>query len=185
MKKIPILCAMHCSDFTAESGLAWWAVQEAAKNVTLSRLRTPFGSPTDLFASLEEGLQQALAVSAQTQHADPFPAHQDAWLLLEFIDALERNIHSAAEGSVERSQLPQPVLAFFVANCKACQLPMSHSSATGLNISIDFEKSEALYQAVLSPSPCKISLYILDTPLQYAQLALRQCYPHDNRKCVD
>lgn len=107
---------MQCSDFTAESGLAWWAVQEAAKNVTLSRLRTPFGSPTEFFATLEKGLQQALTVSAETQHADPYPAYRDAWLLLEFIDALERNIHSAAEGSVERPQLPQAVLAFFVAN---------------------------------------------------------------------
>ena len=60
-----------------------------------------------------------MTTSTEAQHADPFPANRDAWLLMEFIGALERNIHSAAEGSVERPQLPQSVLAFFVANRKA------------------------------------------------------------------
>ena len=87
--------------------------------MTLSRLRAPFGSPTELFATLEKGLQQALTMSSEAQQTEPYPAYHGAWLLLEFVDALERNIQSAADGSVERPQLPQSVLAFYVANRKA------------------------------------------------------------------
>lgn len=119
-------------DFGATCITGWQVTQEVAKQLVSTRLRSPWGAPTALFAALEKGLHQALLASEHPDLAekgpekrdfkDPLYAHHRCWLLLEFIDALERNIHNAAEGAVERTQPPQPVLVFFVANQKASHL---------------------------------------------------------------
>lgn len=91
-----------------------------------SRLRTVFGTPSEFFASLEKALQQALTPSQapESQHGndDLFESHQRCWLLLEFVDALERNIHAAAHGSVERSLPGQSAMSFLTANHKVMLL---------------------------------------------------------------
>jgi PI-3-kinase-related kinase SMG-1 len=104
---------------------AWWAVQEAAKHLVLSRLRTHFGNPSQTFAGLERALQHSLGT-----RADSALEHQSAWLLLEFMDAIERSVHNAFEGSLQRHKLPQGVMAFFSANRKVPSSLLSHHRAT-------------------------------------------------------
>ena len=112
-----------CSAASSETATAWWVVQEAARQLVAARLRTPLGTPAELFAALERGLQQTLTASSDLHRAeggalDLYSSHQRAWLLLGFMAALERNVQSAAEGSVERTAQSQPVIAFFAANRK-------------------------------------------------------------------
>jgi len=103
---------------------AWWAVQEAAKHLVLSRLRTHFGNPSQTFAALEKALQHSLAPPRREPH--PLTTGVEgrlhkrchAWLLLEFMEAIERNVHNAFEGSLQRQKVPQGVMAFFSANRK-------------------------------------------------------------------
>ena len=108
----------------SESMAAWWAVQEAARHCVSARLRTHFGNPTQTFAALERALQHALTAptaDAGAPTADAgrtFPTYRSVWLLLEFMGALERNIHNAYEGGLERESLPAPVQAFFTTNRK-------------------------------------------------------------------
>lgn len=107
-----------CSATDSEAGVAWWVIQEAARQVVQSRLRTAFGTPTEFFATLEKALQHTLTASTEGSAADQFNNHQCAQLLLELVDALERNVHNATEGSVERPSPAQPVMAFFSGNRK-------------------------------------------------------------------
>jgi hypothetical protein len=59
--------------------------------------------------------------------AAPAPAHthppqvQAAWLVLEFLLALEQGISAAAEGALQRRDPPRAALAFFAANRRVCE----------------------------------------------------------------
>lgn len=86
--------------------------------MVLARLRTSFGNPTQTLALLERALQQALATPQRKDPSELYYSHRHAWLLLEFIDAVERNIHNAAEGAVDRQEPSPPVMAFFAGNRK-------------------------------------------------------------------
>lgn len=75
------------------------------------------------FATLEKSLQDALEATAPPQMgarpAGRILSLEAAWGLLEFMNALEKNIAAATEGSMARSE-PQDTAtqAFFRANQK-------------------------------------------------------------------
>lgn len=95
-----------------------------------ARLRTGFGTPSEFFAGLEKALQQCLANASGKQEESLHSGHAfqkvwGAWLLLELVDAVERNIFAAAHGSVDRPSPGQPVTTFFAGNRKVRQtLPL-------------------------------------------------------------
>lgn len=94
----------------------WLAVQEAAKQVVSLRLRTHFGNPTQTFAALESALHHA--ASAPLGSGSLFAAYRSARLFLEFMEALERGIFAACEGSVDREEPSASLMSFFTANRK-------------------------------------------------------------------
>lgn len=97
--------------------MAWWALQEAARHLVLLRLRSAWGGPAQTLAGLEAGIRHWLRPESQ-QH--PEAPRQ----LLDFLGALERNIHSAAQGSIDRTDPQQAALEFFVSNRKASHLAL-------------------------------------------------------------
>ena len=163
-----ISVAWMSRDFGSESMAAWWAVQEAARHCVSARLRTHFGNPTQTFAALERALQHALTAptaDAGAPTADAgrlpghmFPAYQSAWLLLEFMGALERNVHNAYEGSLERESLPAPVLAFFTANRKVCTASEHfHGRSWGAHPACSLPSCCCVhFLAVSMPEPCAV-----------------------------
>lgn len=162
---------------TSVSSLAWLLVQEAAKQLVVSRLRTHFGGPTQTFGMLDKLLQgvharlisearekanpagvattpstagtkpgASLSPSATATHstkpgAAPAAAaetaadvmcavgvgsssgvagsdHHTAWLMLEFLSALERGIYLGCDGITRKEAMPQASLAFYETNRK-------------------------------------------------------------------
>lgn len=106
----------------------WWSIHEAARHCISLRLRTHLGGPTQTFAALERMLLDIpnvlLLDTEQTEgnyigsssfHLLPMQ------LLLEFVEALKKNVYNAYEGS---SVLPCPTRQssmFFRANKKVCE----------------------------------------------------------------
>ncbi|KAF3786353.1 Serine/threonine-protein kinase [Nymphaea thermarum] len=107
---------------------AWLSIHEAARYCILVRLRTHLGGPTQTFAALERMLMDV----AQVLHVDS--EHQDGSLniasnthllpmrlLLDFVEALKKNVYNAYDGSsVLPPSTPQSSL-FFRANKKVCE----------------------------------------------------------------
>ena len=163
-----IFAAWTFRHFGSESMAAWWAVQEAARHCVSARLRTHFGNPTQTFAALERALQHALTAptadaSAPTADAGRspgrmFPAYRSVWLLLEFMGALERNVHNAYEGGLERESLPAPVLAFFTANRKVSTASEHlYGHDWGVHPGCSLPSCLWLYfEAVSMPEPCAV-----------------------------
>lgn len=163
---------------TSVSSLAWLLVQEAAKQLVVSRLRTHFGGPTQTFGMLDKLLQgvHARLISEAREKSNPTgvttpstagskpgassspvgtssatttastkpgtaPAaasetaadvacavggsnsvagsdHHTAWLMLEFLSALERGIYLGCDGITRKEAMPQASLAFYETNRK-------------------------------------------------------------------
>ncbi|KAL3689850.1 hypothetical protein R1sor_016159 [Riccia sorocarpa] len=107
----------------------WWAIQIGARHFIVVRLRTHLGGPTQTFADLERMLVNA----AQLFHSDC--GQRDiasclssagiqllpTRLLLEFVEALEKNIYNAYEGSVILPPAPTASAPFFRTNKKVCE----------------------------------------------------------------
>lgn len=55
--------------------------------------------------------------SPATSPAAPLP-FEGAWMLLELVEALERGMYNAYEGSLQRQPFPWPVATFYAANRK-------------------------------------------------------------------
>ena len=132
-----------CLNRTAGAA-AWYAVQEAAKHCTAVRMRTHLGNPSQTFAALEQTLQALLSklsadssdlssatadtvASAPQLYAVPAarstseaPLLEPAWMLLEMMHALEKNMYSAYAGSCLRpAAYAGTAIAFYKSNRKA------------------------------------------------------------------
>lgn len=122
---------------------AWYAVQEAAKHCTGVRMRTHLGNPTQTFAALERMLQNMLSkltsaaseapslaldtvASAPQLYSVPAarstneaPLLEPTWMLLEMMQALEKNMYSAYAGCCLRSAgYANAAISFYRSNRK-------------------------------------------------------------------
>lgn len=112
--------------YRTSGGAAWYAVQEVAKHCTAVRMRTHLGNPSQTFAAMEQMLQAMLAKLASAASDPPSsmtdtamsapqlysvpaargtgeaPLLEPAWMLLEMMHALEKNMYSAYAGSCLR-----------------------------------------------------------------------------------
>ena len=130
---------------------AWWAVQEAAKQLVASRLRTHHGGPAQTLAALERAVQAAASRLAEGGGGDgPVFAgrQQAAVLLLLFVFALEQGIScAAAGGGSSRADASQPAATFFTANEKVGQVESGRMALLNLH-----KEQSVLCNAAL-PSP--------------------------------
>ncbi|KAK9176984.1 hypothetical protein WN944_029003 [Citrus x changshan-huyou] len=109
---------------------AWWAVQEAARYCIAMRLRTNLGGPTQTFAALERMLLDIADVlqldsdqidgnlsiiGSSGTHLRPMR------LLLDFVEALKKNVYNAYEGSAILPPANRHSSMFFGANKKVCE----------------------------------------------------------------
>ncbi|XP_047338055.1 serine/threonine-protein kinase SMG1-like [Impatiens glandulifera] len=109
---------------------AWWAIHEAARYCISTRLRTNLGGPTQTFAALERMLLDvAHVLQLDTNQNDgtlnilgsSYARLLPMRLLLNFVEALKKNVFNAYDGS---SVLPCPSKQsslFFRANRKVCE----------------------------------------------------------------
>ena len=122
---------------------AWYAVQDAAKHCTGVRMRTHLGNPTQTFAALERMLQNMLSkltsaaseppslasdtvASAPQLYSVPAarstheaPLLEPTWMLLEMMQALEKNMYSAYAGCCLRSAgYASAAISFYRSNRK-------------------------------------------------------------------
>ncbi|KAG9130436.1 hypothetical protein Leryth_004338 [Lithospermum erythrorhizon] len=109
---------------------AWWAVHEAARYCITTRLRTNLGGPTQTFAALERMLLDIPHVlHLDTEHNDgnvnitgsSYAHLLPMRLLLDFVEALKKNVYNAYEGSIVLPSTPRPSSMFFRANKKVCE----------------------------------------------------------------
>ncbi|KAL1200865.1 Serine/threonine-protein kinase TOR [Cardamine amara subsp. amara] len=131
---------------------AWWAVHEAARFCVSTRLRTNFGGPAQTFATLERMLLDITTVlqvdSEQTDGTMNIVGSSGAHLLpmrllLDFVEALKKNVYNAYEGTaVLSSVLPQSSM-FFRANRKVCEEWFSRISEPMMNAGISLQSHDA------------------------------------------
>ncbi|KAL9245034.1 hypothetical protein vseg_018733 [Gypsophila vaccaria] len=108
----------------------WWAIHEAARYCTTTRLRTNLGGPTQTFAALERMLLDvAHMLQLVTEHNDGglsiMGSHGTRLLpmrlLLDFVEALKKNVYNAYEGSSVLPCASRQSSLFFRANKKVCE----------------------------------------------------------------
>uniref|UniRef100_A0A182W5R0 non-specific serine/threonine protein kinase n=1 Tax=Anopheles minimus TaxID=112268 RepID=A0A182W5R0_9DIPT len=104
-----------------------WAQWEAAQLCVNHKLRTPFGKPQSTFLRIESIVKQSARILALT---DKFPVRdiatsivnqRHARILLGFLEALEKSIYNAAEGTAYALPAPEkPARTFFRVNQQTC-----------------------------------------------------------------
>uniref|UniRef100_A0A182YCU6 non-specific serine/threonine protein kinase n=1 Tax=Anopheles stephensi TaxID=30069 RepID=A0A182YCU6_ANOST len=104
-----------------------WAQWEAAQLCVNHKLRTPFGKPQSTFLRIESIVKQCARILALT---DKFPVRdirtsivnqRHARILLGFLEALEKSIYNAAEGTAYALPAPEkPARTFFRLNQQTC-----------------------------------------------------------------
>ncbi|XP_052179665.1 uncharacterized protein LOC127792986 [Diospyros lotus] len=109
---------------------AWWAIHEAARYCITTRLRTNLGGPTQTFAALERMLLDIAHVlqldnekndgnlnitGSSCIHLLPMR------LLLDFVEALKKNVFNAYDGSTSIPSASRQSSLFFRANRKVCE----------------------------------------------------------------
>ncbi|KAK1275660.1 Serine/threonine-protein kinase TOR [Acorus gramineus] len=107
----------------------WWAIHEAARHCVTIRLRTNLGGPTQTFAALERMLldiPHVLQLDAEHSEGNLNIGSSNARLLpmrllLEFLEALKKNVYNAYEGSSIIPSATQQSSMFFRANKKVCE----------------------------------------------------------------
>ncbi|KAH7438500.1 hypothetical protein KP509_04G017600 [Ceratopteris richardii] len=130
---------------------AWWAIQEAAWHCVVVRLRTHLGGPTQTFGVLERMLldvvQSLQADNTQREAGTGAPSIQllPMRLLLEFVDALKKNIHNASEGSLILPNPSPASIQFFHANKKVCEEWFSRICEALMNASLAIQCHAATY----------------------------------------
>ncbi|MCO5549966.1 hypothetical protein L7F22_003443 [Adiantum nelumboides] len=132
---------------------AWWATQEAAWHCVVVRLRTHLGGPTQTFGVLERMLldvvQSLQADNIQREGGNGPPAVNvrllPMRLLLEFVDALKKNIHNASEGSIILPTLSPASVHFFRANRKVCDEWFARICEALMNASLVLQCHAATY----------------------------------------
>ncbi|KAH8290014.1 hypothetical protein KR044_000048, partial [Drosophila immigrans] len=123
------LCTRRCQRLTAA-----WLQHEAARYCVDQKLRTTLGKPQDTFLAFEAivmrhaRLLSGCAKEAERLAQDELSLQQlsntraNLNMLLGFLDALEKLIYNAAEGSAFALRAPEkPVSAFFRLNNPTCQ----------------------------------------------------------------
>lgn len=109
---------------------AWWAIHEAARYCIATRLRTNLGGPTQTFAALERMLLDiAHVLQLDTQQNDGnlniigFSGARllPMRLLLDFVEALKKNVYNAYDGSSVLPCATRQSSLFFRANKKVCE----------------------------------------------------------------
>ncbi|GAB2267283.1 Serine/threonine-protein kinase smg1 [Dionaea muscipula] len=108
----------------------WWAIHEAARYCTSARLRTNLGGPSQTFAALERMLMDAAHVleldvgqsDGSLSMASSSGAHiLPMRLLLDFVEALKKNVYNAYDGSSVLPCVSRQSSLFFRANKKVCE----------------------------------------------------------------
>lgn len=105
----------------------WWCIQEAARHCVTVRLRTHLGGPTQTFAALERMLLEvAQHLQSDTGQREGLGSTSTVRLLpmrllLEFVEALKKNIYNAFDGCVVLPAATPPSALFFRANKKVCE----------------------------------------------------------------
>ncbi|KAK1369602.1 Non-specific serine/threonine protein kinase [Heracleum sosnowskyi] len=109
---------------------AWWAIHEAARYCITTRLRTNLGGPTQTFAALERMLLDvALVLQLDSEQSDgnlnlvgsSYAHLLPLRLLLEFVEALKKNVYNAYDGSIVLACASRQSSLFFRANKKVCE----------------------------------------------------------------
>ncbi|KAI8016538.1 Serine/threonine-protein kinase SMG1 [Camellia lanceoleosa] len=109
---------------------AWWAIHEAARYCITTRLRTNLGGPTQTFAALERMLLDiAHVLQLDTEQSDgnlniigsSYAHLLPMRLLLDFVEALKKNVYNAYEGSAVLPCTSRQSSLFFRANRKVCE----------------------------------------------------------------
>ncbi|KAI3895751.1 hypothetical protein MKW98_025542 [Papaver atlanticum] len=107
----------------------WWCIHEAARYCIITRVRTNLGGPTQTFAALERMLLEiAHLLQLETEQSDgnltlgSSGAHLlPMRLLLDFVEALKKNVYNAYEGSSVLACTTRQSSLFFRANKKVCE----------------------------------------------------------------
>ncbi|XP_057963612.1 uncharacterized protein LOC131154843 [Malania oleifera] len=109
---------------------AWWAIHEAARYCISTRLRTNLGGPTQTFAAVERMLLDIAhmlqldsekndsnlnIIASSCTHLLPMR------LLLDFVEALKKNVYNAYDGSSVLPSATRQSALFFRANKKVCE----------------------------------------------------------------
>lgn len=131
---------------------AWWLVQEAARHCVNLRLRTNLGGPTQTFAALERMLldipNQLLMDTEQVEgkYLGSSNAHLlPLRLLLDFVEALKKNVYNAYEGSSALPCPPKQSSLFFRANRKVCEEWFSRISEPMMNAGLALQCHDAVF----------------------------------------
>ncbi|XP_027356375.1 serine/threonine-protein kinase SMG1-like isoform X2 [Abrus precatorius] len=134
---------------------AWWAVQEAARYCIATRLRTNLGGPTQTFAALERMLLDiAHLLQLDNEQSDgnlsmigSSGAHLlPMRLLLDFVEALKKNVYNAYEGSVILPPATGQSSLFFRANKKVCEDWFSRICEPMMNAGLAVHCNDAVIQ---------------------------------------
>ncbi|XP_051146929.1 uncharacterized protein LOC127262327 isoform X2 [Andrographis paniculata] len=108
---------------------AWWSIHEAARFCITTRLRTNLGGPTQTFAALERMLLDVSHVlHLETEQSDGSLNITGSYahllpmrLLLEFVEALKKQVYNAYEGSAILAHASRTSSLFFRSNKKVCE----------------------------------------------------------------
>ncbi|KAJ8530130.1 hypothetical protein K7X08_036965 [Anisodus acutangulus] len=138
--------------FVNTLGGAWWAIHEAARYCITTRLRTNLGGPTQTFAALERMLldvSHVLQLDADqsdgnlnivgSSYAHLLPMR----LLLDFVEALKKNVYNAYEGSTVLPSASRQSSLFFRANKKVCEEWFSRISEPMMNAGLALQCHDA------------------------------------------
>ncbi|OAY80733.1 Serine/threonine-protein kinase SMG1 [Ananas comosus] len=176
----------------------WWCIHEAARYCINLRLRTNLGGPTQTFAALERMLidipnvltldvkqGDSMYMWSSDMHLLPMR------LLLEFVEALKKNVYTAYEGSFVLPSLAKQSSLFFRANKKVCEEWFSRMSEPMLNAGLALQCDDAiLHYCVLrlldlknllgsSSKDKRVTLEDVLKVLRHASLALCRCHESD------
>lgn len=134
---------------------AWWAIHEAARFCIAMRLRTNLGGPTQTFAALERMLLDIAHLlqldSEQTDGNLSMVGSSGAHLLpmrllLDFVEALKKNVYNAYEGSAVLPSTTRQSSLFFRANKKVCEEWFSRICEPMMNAGLALQCHDAVIQ---------------------------------------
>ena len=104
----------------------WWAVQETARQCVSARLRTHYGNASETLSVIEQSLREVRHAKTPTvagaKNVPRTNAHSmtGTWLLLEFVQALERQMYNAYEGTLSLPPPGKSAASFFRLNKQIC-----------------------------------------------------------------
>ncbi|WOK92232.1 serine/threonine-protein kinase SMG1-like isoform X1 [Canna indica] len=134
----------------------WWSIHEAARHCIVLRLRTNLGGPTQTFAALERMLldvPNVLLLDAE-QGDSKYIASSNSHLLpmrllLDFVEALKKNVYNAYEGSFILPPCTRQSSLFFRANKKVCEEWFSRICEPMMNAGLALHCHDATIQYCL------------------------------------